>query len=240
MAVEFMTTRLPMLTLGRRALAPLLGAALLAAGCAGGDDTGTTDSGSTTGDSATASSTSTSTSSFFSTRGATETTGASGMSDSATGSTHKIEQGGQNADVIPNVVSGPDIMLGRFGNDQESDMFHSNGMSETGGFLAVAFRNGGGVGDGGGVLDPTGTAQSVRGVVTVELGAFTVTPVCTGDITGPGGMPDGQVDVDDLNAILGAFGTSVGMGDPRDLANNDGFVDVDDLNVVLSNWAGGV
>ena len=55
-------------------------------------------------------------------------------------------------------------------------------------------------------------------------------------MTGPGGTPDGVVDVDDLNAILSAWGTSVGMGSPLDLANDDGFIDVDDLNVVLSNW----
>ncbi|MCB9843244.1 MAG: FG-GAP repeat protein [Phycisphaeraceae bacterium] len=56
-------------------------------------------------------------------------------------------------------------------------------------------------------------------------------PLCTGDVN-----DDQTVDVDDLNAILSAWGTSVGQGDPRDLANNDGVVDVDDLNVVLANW----
>ncbi len=61
-------------------------------------------------------------------------------------------------------------------------------------------------------------------------------PACPGDITGPGGVPDGQVDVDDLNAILSVFGTPVPPGDPRDVANNDGFIDVDDLNVVLANF----
>ncbi len=62
------------------------------------------------------------------------------------------------------------------------------------------------------------------------------TPGCPGDITGPGGVPDGQVDVDDLNAILGAWDQNVGIGDPRDLANDDGIVNVDDLNVILGNW----
>jgi len=61
-------------------------------------------------------------------------------------------------------------------------------------------------------------------------------PVCPGDVTGAGGAPDGMVDVDDLNAILSAWGTSVGVGSPLDLANDDGVIDVDDLNVVLSNW----
>jgi len=45
---------------------------------------------------------------------------------------------------------------------------------------------------------------------------------------------NGQIDVDDLNEILSAWNTNVGIGDPRDLANNDGIVDVDDLNVVLA------
>ena len=45
-----------------------------------------------------------------------------------------------------------------------------------------------------------------------------------------------MVDVDDLNAILSVFGTSVGVGSPLDLANDDGVIDVDDLNVILTNW----
>ncbi len=57
-------------------------------------------------------------------------------------------------------------------------------------------------------------------------------PACPGDIANN----DGTVDVDDLNAILGAWNSTVGFGDPRDLANNDGFINVDDLNVVLANW----
>ncbi|MCA9306115.1 MAG: PQQ-dependent sugar dehydrogenase [Phycisphaerales bacterium] len=60
---------------------------------------------------------------------------------------------------------------------------------------------------------------------------------CLGDVTGAGGMPDGVVDVDDLNAILSAWGTMVPSGSRLDLANDDGVIDVDDLNVVLSNWA---
>ncbi len=161
--------------------------------------------------------------------------------DSATGSTHKIVQGGQNGTTIPNIVAGPSIQLGRFTNDQSSDQFNSQGMSNTGGFMAVAFREGGDTGmndedfdgfdDNGGVLAPGGAEQRVRGVVTIELGEFTTVPTCPGDITG-----DGMTNVDDLNQILGAWNTNVGIGDPRDLANNDGFINVDDLNVVLGAW----
>lgn len=52
---------------------------------------------------------------------------------------------------------------------------------------------------------------------------------CPGDMNG-----DSAVDVDDLNEVLAAWGTSGPLGD----ANNDLTVDVDDLNEVLSNWGG--
>ena len=84
-------------------------------------------------------------------------------------------------------------------------------------------------------LTPPDNNQIEWGTGIYVARASVPTP-CPGDVTGPGGQPDGQVDVDDLNAILSAFNTAVGMGSPLDLANNDGFVDVDDLNVVLSNW----
>nr|AQQ75102.1 hypothetical protein [uncultured bacterium] len=161
--------------------------------------------------------------------------------DSATASTHKIVQGGQNGTILPNVVSGPNLMVGRFSNDQESDQFNANGMSKTGGFMTIAFRDGSDTGandedmdgfdDNGGVLAPGGAEQRVRGVLTIELGDFTTVPTCAGDITG-----DGMTNVDDLNQVLGAWNSSVGVGDPRDVAGNDGFINVDDLNVILSNW----
>ncbi|MCA9280488.1 MAG: endonuclease [Phycisphaeraceae bacterium] len=68
-------------------------------------------------------------------------------------------------------------------------------------------------------------------VLTIHLSGTVVPVLCTGDVTG-----DQIVNVDDLNAVLSAWGMNVGMGSPIDLANNDGFVDVDDLNVVLGNW----
>lgn len=71
-------------------------------------------------------------------------------------------------------------------------------------------------------LDFAGTVVATR----------TLAPACPGDVAGN----DSTVNVDDLNAILSVFNTSVGAGSPLDLANDDGFVDVDDLNVVLSNW----
>ncbi len=62
------------------------------------------------------------------------------------------------------------------------------------------------------------------------------TPACRGDISGPAGAPDGAVNVDDLNAVLGAWDMNVPPGSPLDLAGNDGRVNVDDLNVLLANW----
>ncbi len=82
-----------------------------------------------------------------------------------------------------------------------------------------------GVGNGGG-----GSFRYVRAIVPPPP------PECPGDVTGAGGVPDGQVDVDDLNAILAVWDTTVGVGSPLDLAGDDGIVDVNDLNVVLSNW----
>lgn len=62
-----------------------------------------------------------------------------------------------------------------------------------------------------------------------------VTPsLCTGDTNG-----DQIIDVDDLNAVLSVLGAAVGVGDPRDIANDDGQIDADDLNVVLANWQRG-
>lgn len=90
-------------------------------------------------------------------------------------------------------------------------------------------------------MDPTGAwtltisdhAANDSGVLhsaclTIEYDA---PPPCSGDVNGSGG-----VDVDDLNVILSAFGTSVGVGHAADLANGDGVVNIDDLNVVLSNF----
>lgn len=53
---------------------------------------------------------------------------------------------------------------------------------------------------------------------------------CQGDLTG-----DGQINIDDLNEVLSAWGTSAPAGTGADVSG-DGVVGVDDLNVVLSAW----
>ncbi|MCA9280942.1 MAG: VCBS repeat-containing protein [Phycisphaeraceae bacterium] len=83
--------------------------------------------------------------------------------------------------------------------------------------------------DGDGALD-TVTQGDLFGADVLWGLAPAPTP-CPGDTDG-----SGSVDVDDLNAILSAWGTMVPVGSPIDQANDDGVINVDDLNVVLSNW----
>jgi hypothetical protein len=62
----------------------------------------------------------------------------------------------------------------------------------------------------------------------------TYPPSCTGDITGgPGGGPDGVVDVSDLVMVILNWGTS-GLG--ADIADPEDVVDVNDLVAVILAW----
>lgn len=63
-------------------------------------------------------------------------------------------------------------------------------------------------------------------------GDFVPDTCCVGNANG-----DTVVDIDDLNVILAAFGTSVTPGTNGDLTG-EGMVDIDDLNLVLSNFGG--
>lgn len=156
-----------------------------------------------------------------------------------TDSLHRVVDGGQNGDTLPNTAGGPDLMVGIFAVDQSGDGYVAEGMSETGGFLAVCFRDGGdesgdtdldGFDDDGGVLNPgTANEQSVRGVITVSLNEFTPTPTCPGDADG-----DGDTDSTDLNIVLTAFGCA-GGGCAGDL-DGDGDTDSTDLNIVLTDF----
>ena len=58
-----------------------------------------------------------------------------------------------------------------------------------------------------------------------------VTPSCPGDANG-----SGTVDFDDLNLILGNWGTAGPDGDVAPAPDGNGTVDFDDLNLVLGNW----
>src|SRR5690606_13589263 len=60
--------------------------------------------------------------------------------------------------------------------------------------------------------------------------------VCPGDLTGSGGMPDGVVDVQDLLALLTAWGPCPQPGDCAADLNDSGAVDVQDMLVLLASW----
>ncbi|UCD74469.1 MAG: right-handed parallel beta-helix repeat-containing protein [Phycisphaerales bacterium] len=66
----------------------------------------------------------------------------------------------------------------------------------------------------------------------VDMGAYEFQPVeCPADLN-----HDGRVNIDDLFAILGAWGQCDDPSDcPEDL-NGDGMVDIDDLFVILAEW----
>jgi hypothetical protein len=149
---------------------------------------------------------------------------------------HAVVSGGQTGDTLADAFGdGPDLMLGQF-PVFASDTFIAEGLSETGGCLAVVFRSGVENSDGsegfdfnGGVLNPGDipNEQAVRGVVTIQLGQFTMGGI-PGDIDG-----DGDVDIDDLLLLLAAWGTS----NPDADIDGNGTVDVDDLLILLSNWS---
>lgn len=97
-------------------------------------------------------------------------------------------------------------------------------------------------GDDGGVMSngnsgATSTASDHRPVVFDVLIPRDPASVnaCLTDITGAGGMPDGVVNVDDLNLVLSNWGQNVGACNAPDITG-DGLVNVDDLNLVLSDW----
>jgi len=62
----------------------------------------------------------------------------------------------------------------------------------------------------------------------LRIGTFV--PACPGDV-----VPDGVIDLADLNLVLETFGTGVEPQTAGD-ANGDGVVDLEDLNMVLSNF----
>ncbi|MCA9282075.1 MAG: hypothetical protein KDA30_08555 [Phycisphaerales bacterium] len=72
-----------------------------------------------------------------------------------------------------------------------------------------------------------GVLDTMSGHNSVAFRIEIIDAGCGADITG-----DGFVDVEDLNAVLAAWGTE----DPNGDADCSGSVDVDDLNRVLSEW----
>ena len=81
-------------------------------------------------------------------------------------------------------------------------------------------------------LDYYGNARPTTGAMTVgAVETNSVPPVIVGDITS-----DGSVDVDDLLAVLGAWGTCANPNScPSDVDHN-GTVNVNDMLAVLHGW----
>ncbi|MEQ8850869.1 MAG: hypothetical protein RIB32_03705 [Phycisphaerales bacterium] len=81
--------------------------------------------------------------------------------------------------------------------------------------------------------DPATGRVRVTGAMATGPGAATVVRVTTRYAADTDA--DGDVDFDDLNAVLGAWNTTVTPFTSGD-TDGDGDVDFDDLNAVLSNW----
>ena len=79
------------------------------------------------------------------------------------------------------------------------------------------------------------TLDDIEGAFTIRVPVDIGTP-CLPDIAPEGG--DGQVDVDDLLAIINGWGACKGSPCPPDIApeGGDGQVDVDDLLAVINGW----
>lgn len=130
-----------------------------------------------------------------------------------------VAYGGQNGDILPSIDGGVTLQPGFFSIDQASDTFIREGLSETGGSLALAFRDGvpdtassgagdldgDGFDDDGGVLDPGGNELPVRGILSISLGDRCD---CPGDVNG-----DCMVNFSDLNVVLAGFGSTFDFSD---------------------------
>ncbi len=144
-------------------------------------------------------------------------------------------------------------------NSDATDAFGRGSFSREGGLLTIAFRSSGnqfvgGVNqefetrpngtvdtfiDRGGLLYAPGqlgiNEKAVRGALVVELGAFAATPPCcpgnADKVTGPG-----QVDFNDINAVIGNWLANYGAGTGPGDADCDGLVNFNDINSVIGNW----
>ncbi|MCA9310262.1 MAG: VCBS repeat-containing protein, partial [Phycisphaerales bacterium] len=79
------------------------------------------------------------------------------------------------------------------------------------------------------VVNDGSGAELQRGVTTSRVRVFL--PICPGDADG-----SGSIDFDDLNLVLGNWGTTGPAGDVFPVPDGDGAVNFDDLNLVLGSW----
>ena len=170
---------------------------------------------------------------------------------------HSIVRGGQNGTIVSDAfgANGGDVQLGFFPTDIQSDGFNRDGFSDDGDTLAINFRSGieNDALDGG-ILNPGGAENAVRGTITVSLGTFETSGIIdcnnnmvddamdiamgTSDDCNMNGIPD-ECDIEadpsldcNMNGVLDECEPDACPGD----VTGDGFVNFDDLNVVLGNW----
>jgi hypothetical protein len=126
-------------------------------------------------------------------------------------------------DVAFNAYSAPGIVGIFNGPDPATDKIIASGDALFGSTVSTvsSFRG----------LNNSGQLAFFYQLASGVLGVAIATPLvpCPADITG-----DGSVDVDDLLAVLGAWG-AVGAGLPADVTA-DGAVDIDDLLAVIGAW----
>ncbi len=178
--------------------------------------------------------------------------------DPATDTLHSIVRGGQSGTIVADAfgADGGDVQIGYFSTDIQSDGFNRDGFSDDGDKLAVCFRSGveNDAMIDGGILNPGGAENAVRGVITVDLGDFEVgiendcndngvedavdIAMGTSEDCNNNGIPD-ECDIADMTSEDCNMN---GVPDECDLVNcpgdtnGDGLVNFDDLNNVLGNW----
>ncbi len=165
-----------------------------------------------------------------------------------TGSTHEIVRGGQTGDILldTSAAGQRDLHVGAFFVDTNSDSFQREGLSDDGQWLAVTFRDGGNenatdqdldmFADLGGWLKVRGSAAmtgetSVRGTLMINVGAFTATPACPGDVNG-----DGMVGLADIAGITSCWNQPASCNPGADQDGN-GVIGLSDIALVTGNWA---
>ncbi len=177
--------------------------------------------------------------------------------DEGTNTLHSIIGGGQNGDTLSDAFGpdGGDLAIGPFTFDVDSDNFNREGLSDNGEYLAITFRNG--VENDpidGGILNPGGTENAVRGTLTVDLGEFETMiendcnnngtedaidiAMGTSEDCNNNGVPD-ECDIADMTSedcnMNGVPDECDRIDCPGD-TNGDGLVNFDDLNNVLGSW----
>jgi hypothetical protein len=88
--------------------------------------------------------------------------------------------------------------------------------------------------------DAGGETRQVNSPDCIDVGAFECQEpgTCDGDLTGIQGVPDGEVDTDDLLVVINRWGDAGGVADMADINGvgcGDGIVDDFDLDVVINN-----